>query len=120
MIINKQINILTNTKDSGNHYKKHKIFTQFPSKETPRKCTVSADPWVNRPKILQRRHTLPLPHPPPPSPQKKHRETRPYFPILRNEQIQNVYKKSQKIQNIYHFFSSDVLQKGDVNQMKPT
>ena len=47
-----------------------------------------------------------------------HRETRQNFLILRNEQIQNVYKQSQKIQNIYNF--SDILQKGDVNQMKPT
>ena len=32
------------------------------------------------------------------------RETRRNFPILRNEQIQHVYKKSQKIQSIYNFF----------------
>ena len=40
-------------------------------------------------------------------------ENRANFPILRNEQIQNVYKKSK-------FYSSDILQKADVNQMKPT
>ena len=33
-----------------------------------------------------------------------HRKTRRNFPILRNEQMQNLYKKSQKIQNIYKIF----------------
>ena len=50
-----------------------------------------------------------------------HHEPRWNFPILRNKQIQNVYK-NQKIRNIYKFFifSSDILQKGDLNQMKRT
>ena len=51
IIINKQINkqitnIVSNTKDSDNHCKKYKNFTQFPSEEIARKCTV-ADPWAN-------------------------------------------------------------------------
>ena len=50
IIISKQItNIMTNTKDGDSHCKKYKNFTQFPSKEIPRKCTVSADPLTNRP-----------------------------------------------------------------------
>ena len=104
IIINTQItNILTNIKDSDNHGTKYKHFPQFPGEEIPRKCTVSAEPWVNR------RH-LPPSHLPPPK--KKYiyiyiyipqRETRRKFPILRNEQIHTVYKQSQKMQNTHNF-----------------
>ena len=62
IIINTQItNILTNIKDSDNHGTKYKHVPQFPGEEIPRKCTVSAEPWVNR------RH-LPPSHLSPPSP----------------------------------------------------
>ena len=99
--INKQItNILTNTKDSDNHCKKYKNFTQFPSEEIPRKCTVSTDPWKNHPKNLQRR-SKPSPPPNDPPPLKK-------IPLLENQ---------AKLSNS---LSSDILQKGDVNHMKPT
>ena len=108
IIINTQItNILTNIKDSDNHGTKYKHFPQFPGEEIPRKCTVSAEPWVNR------RHLPPShlsPPSPPPSSKKKNiyiyipqRETRRKFPILRNEQIHTVYKQSQKIQNAHNF-----------------
>ena len=46
-----------------------------------------------------------------------HRETRQYVPILRNEQIQNAYKK---LKNTKYIFSSDILKKVNVNQIKPT
>ena len=88
-----------------------KISPNFPVRKSPGIHTVSADPWANRPKNLQRRRTK----------KTKHQQQQKNVLILRNEQIQNVYK-NQKIQNIYKFFifSSDILQEVDVNQMKPT
>ena len=40
IIINKQIKILTNTKDKDKLCTKYKNFTQFPSEEIPRKCSL--------------------------------------------------------------------------------
>ena len=88
-----------------------KISPNFPSRKSPGTHTISADPRANRPKNLQRRCTKKRPH--------QHQQKN--VLTLRNEQIQNVYK-NQKIQSIYKLFifSSDILQKVDVNQMKPT
>ena len=77
-----------------------KISPNFPPREPPRKCTGSADPWTNCIKNLQRRLTKTK------QKSKKHRKTRRNFPILRNEQIQNEYKKSKntKCVSIFYFF----------------
>ena len=34
-----------------------KVSPNFPARKSPEECTVSADPWANRPKNLQRRRT---------------------------------------------------------------
>ena len=117
VIINKQIN-------SDNHGSKYKfLFTQFPSEKIPIKCTVSPDPWVNCPKFAETAH--------PPQKKKKQKkktkkkkkttrkpgETSPFCAMNKYK----IYMKNFKIYKIYIiFFSSDILQKGDVNQIKPT
>ena len=73
-----------------------KISPNFPARKYPG--------YVPSPQTLGRiAHKIYIDGAPPP-PLPPHRETRPTFPILRNEQIQNVYKKSQKIQNTHKFF----------------
>ena len=92
-------------------------FHTIPCKEVPRKCTVSADSGTNRQKIC--RDGAPS-HPPPPlapAPAKKKYPEKPRetFPL------KNLFMKNRKKYKIYIiFFSSDILQKDDVNQMKST
>ena len=88
-----------NTKGRGNHSKKYKNFTQFPSEEMPSKCTVSPNPWVNRPTG-------------------KPGETSPSCAVNKCKS----YTKNLKKYKIYikSFSSSNILQKGDVNPTKPT
>ena len=92
-------------------------FHTIPCKEVPRKCTVSADSGTNRQKICRDGAPSHPPSPPCPRPHQKKisRKNTRNFPIEKS-----VYEKPQKIQNIYNFFSSDILQKDDVNQMKST
>ena len=128
IIINTQItNILTNIKDSDNHGTKYKHFPQFPGEEIPRKCTVSAEPWVNR-RHLPPSHLSP-PSPPPSSKKKIYTYIFPngkpgenslfcamnkYIPYINN-------LKKCKMHIISFFFKYIyILLKSDVNQMKPT
>ena len=70
-----------------------KISPNFPARKSLGKCTVSADPWASPPENLQRRRTKTKKRKTNKKKQtKKHWETRRNLPILRNEQIQNVYK----------------------------
>ena len=72
-----------------------KISHNFPARKSPGECTVSADPFGKSPKksagTAHKSKTK----------QKKHWETRRNFPILHNEQIQNVCKNSNFFLRIY-------------------
>ena len=92
-----------------------KISTNSPARKSPEKCIVSADPWLKRQKNLQRRQKNP--------PKQKNKstgkpgETSPFCAMNKYK----MYIKNKKIQDIYKFFifCPDILQKVDVNQMKP-
>ena len=90
-----------------------KISPNFPARKSLGKCTVSADPWASPPENLQRRRTKTKKR----KTNKKNKqkttgkpgETSPFCAM-------NKYRMYIKIK----IFSSDIFQKVDVNQRRPT